>query len=57
MDAQENSILNAKEKSLTGISATTATGKMDLLKSQLNEGYECDYPSIDLRNASQYISI
>jgi len=38
MNAQEKSALNAQEKSLAGISATTATGKIDVLKIQLNEG-------------------
>lgn len=38
MNAQKTSVLSTQEKSLVGISATTATGKIELLKSQLNEG-------------------
>lgn len=38
MKAQEKMILKAQEKSLAGISATTVTGKTELLKLQLNEG-------------------
>jgi len=38
--AQEMAILTKQEKSLAGISATTATGKLDLLKIQLMEGLD-----------------
>ncbi len=37
-ECRRKSMLNAQEKSLAGISVTTATGKMELLKTQLNEG-------------------
>jgi len=38
MKAQKASVLTQKEISMAGISATTATGKTDLLRIQLNEG-------------------
>ncbi|UKT64702.1 carboxymuconolactone decarboxylase family protein [Pedobacter mucosus] len=38
VSAQDMSILTKQEKSLAGISATTATGNLDLLKIQLIEG-------------------
>jgi 4-carboxymuconolactone decarboxylase len=38
--AQEMTTLTKQEKSLAGISATTATGKLDLLKIQLIEGLD-----------------